>query len=135
VIDTIHHFVAIAGRVMDDLTGRPIAGAQATIVSAPAKFQPRTSQAGDNTGLQDLTATGPDGFFHFMDLPNGDYEIQFNATGAPPVSAKLAVARVPGVVTRPVYADVKLEVIATPAVVATKPAKSEADQRPKGKKR
>jgi hypothetical protein len=135
MIDTIHRFLAITGRVTDDATSGPIAGAQARIVSAPRGFQPRMGQAGANTGPQDLEVTGPDGFFHFMNLPNGDYEIELKAMGAPPVNAKLAVVRAPGVAMRPVNADVKLDLTATPAAAATKPAKSKADRRPKEERR
>jgi hypothetical protein len=125
MIDTIHRFVAIAGRAIDDSAGKPVAGAQARIVSGPPGFQP-------SVGHLD---TRPDGLFYFMDLPNGDYVIELKAAGAPPVNTRVAVARASGAVMPPANADAKLELHATQATVVTKPAKSKTERRPNEQKR
>jgi hypothetical protein len=70
----------IAGRVVDALTGEPIAAAQVAVRG----FAPITaSQPGSWTPLVPLTrrASGPDGRFEFTDLPVGQYLLEASAEG------------------------------------------------------
>lgn len=61
------------------------------------------------TERPDRTTTGADGHFHFMDLPNGDYEIRVTAPGAEQeVAVPVHIDRQHGQVKPPEKADVVL---------------------------
>jgi hypothetical protein len=120
MIDRIHHFVAITGRATDEVTGKPVAAARVNLVSE-GKFLVR----------RDQQVTGPDGFFYFMDLPNGEYRIQVSAPGAPPASAKVQVTRALDKFTRPATADVTLKLTERPKSPEAPSAKAKSDKRPK----
>lgn len=61
-IATIRHRAAICGHVVDDVSGRGIAGARVAIEA-----------------LDLTTLSGPDGFFGFIDLAEGPYELTATA--------------------------------------------------------
>jgi hypothetical protein len=84
--ETVRHQVAIAGRLADAGTGKPVGGALVTINEderTPAAFksllEARAMQYGDAwatmTERPDRARTAPDGLFYFLDLPDGDYTL------------------------------------------------------------
>jgi Carboxypeptidase regulatory-like domain len=87
--EIVRHRVAIAGRVTDAQTGRTIGGAQVRITTAPAAFTDglalRAIQYGAGwTAMAerpDRTRTAPDGHFHFLDLPDGQYTLTASLPG------------------------------------------------------
>ncbi len=80
--DVVSHHVAIAGRVSDRQTGKPVPGARVTI-TGPADFTARLAlqaqQHGDRwermAERPDRTRAAADGHFHFIDLPAGSYAL------------------------------------------------------------
>ncbi|MBD1873781.1 carboxypeptidase regulatory-like domain-containing protein [Nodosilinea sp. FACHB-131] len=78
--------VAIAGRVVEALTQRAIAGAVVTINQAPPAFQQRLRlkqlTVGDRPieGLSQVVSA-IDGCFHFLDLPVGTYTLTASLPG------------------------------------------------------
>lgn len=82
-IEATRHQVAVAGQVTDKQTGWTIDGAQIEVTSAPPEFTDwldnRRIQYGDrwNSMVErpDRTRTEPDGHFHFIDLPGGQYTL------------------------------------------------------------
>jgi hypothetical protein len=84
--ERVRHQVAIAGRLADAGTGKPVSGALVTINEderTPAAFksllEARAMQYGDAwaamTERPDRARTAPDGLFYFLDLPDGDYTL------------------------------------------------------------
>lgn len=76
------HQVAIAGRVLDGHTGKPVAGALVSMTAMPPVFQKRlvitsSSRADWDEMLErpDRTRTRKDGLFYFLDLPEGSYTL------------------------------------------------------------
>lgn len=65
LLDPIAYAGIFEGRVLDDVTNMPIAGAAVELGSMD---------------YWDMTMTDPDGYFHF-DLPNGDYHYRVSAMG------------------------------------------------------
>lgn len=67
---------ALAGKVVDALTSRPIAGAAAVITAGPAAFQRlvalRQAQGG---AAPERAASAADGCFAFIALPDGAYTV------------------------------------------------------------
>jgi hypothetical protein len=61
------HQVAIAGKVTDIVTGRPLPGARVSVSCTSGKLE--------------LTAES-DGHFHVLDLANGTYEVEASLPGA-----------------------------------------------------
>lgn len=85
------HQVAIAGKVYDPETSLGVAGAAVTITTMPAtftkwlslralSFQERWDKL---TERPDRTVTASDGFFRFIDLPDGDYTVTISAKEGP----------------------------------------------------
>jgi hypothetical protein len=81
------HQVAIAGKVVDPETSLGVAGATVTITAMPATFtkwlslralsyQDRWDKLAERP---DRTVTAPDGFFRFIDLPDGTYTVTVSA--------------------------------------------------------
>lgn len=87
---TVHHQVAIAGRVIDKQTLRSLGGALVEITKAPPDFMSRLDiyalQYGttwkDMLKRPDRALTTRDGHFHFMDLPDGAYTLKATLPGA-----------------------------------------------------
>lgn len=79
----VHHQVAVAGRVIDAGTGKPIAGATVSIGEGPEAFkrilEARARQSREaSTAIvarPDQARTAADGIFYFLDLPDGDYTL------------------------------------------------------------
>ena len=79
----VRHQVAIAGRVTDALTRRPLGGALVNIVEMPAAAKRRLAMKSIQYGglwnsmaeRVDRTRTADDGLFYFLDLPDGEYTI------------------------------------------------------------
>jgi len=76
-----HHQVAIAGRVLNAVSGKPVVRAHVEITNGPPKYIERqalpphfgSSEGAKRTEL--TTRTRPDGLFFFLDLPEGDYKL------------------------------------------------------------
>jgi Carboxypeptidase regulatory-like domain len=77
------HQVAIAGQVSDRETGQTIANAIVEITAMPDAFEKKRSLQALRYGSEwetlakrcDRTTTAIDGFFHFIDLPPGEYTL------------------------------------------------------------
>lgn len=77
------HAVAISGHVTDAQTGKAVGGARVAITSAPTAFTDSLALKALQHGSRwatlkkrpDRTYTAVDGYFHFMDLPDGDYTL------------------------------------------------------------
>jgi len=76
------HRVAIAGLVLDGVSGKPIPGAQIEITVKPQAFADKValleaSSRGQGPGPQslDTAKTRSDGLFYFLDLPEGRYQV------------------------------------------------------------
>jgi hypothetical protein len=77
----VRHRVAIAGRVIDANSGKPLR-ARVEIVAGPPEYEARLSAAGDSRTVGEpsghdarATRTRPDGLFFFLDLPAGEYTL------------------------------------------------------------
>ncbi len=80
--DVVRHQVAIAGRITDQRTGKPLPGARVTITGPPAftaRLALQAQQYGDRwermSERPDRTRAAADGHFHFLDLPAGPYTL------------------------------------------------------------
>ena len=79
----VRHLVAIAGRVIDAQTGKPIGGARVKITAGPSAFTSWLATGAKQHGTRwdvmeerpDQTRSAGDGHFHFMDLPDGAYTL------------------------------------------------------------
>jgi hypothetical protein len=73
----IRHQVAIAGQVINAQTKKAIANVEVMITKAPDAFTDwlklKSLQPGKRS--PDLTRTAFDGYFHFWDLPEGEYSL------------------------------------------------------------
>jgi hypothetical protein len=76
------HRVAIAGLVVDGVTGKPIVGAHVEIVGKPAAYDAKLALLADSLGdagremeRPDTAQTRSDGLFYFLDLPEGRYKV------------------------------------------------------------
>lgn len=102
--------VTIAGRVTDDRTNAPLAGAHVTIdvIEGPAELRERIRASGGRP-----LRTAADGGFHYDDLPAGRYELTVRLTEAGTryggAKAEVEVKTEGGAGARkPAYADVGL---------------------------
>jgi hypothetical protein len=68
---------AIAGIVVDGVTGRPVAGVQVTITKMPPAFKTVLAVRARLSERAEVTITAPDGGFRFVDLPDGAYTLSF----------------------------------------------------------
>jgi hypothetical protein len=83
VWEEIRHQVAVVGRVLDEQTGETVSHAIVRITEGPAKFilelNIKKKQYGERWSTMverlDQTRTAADGFFHFLDLPDGQYTL------------------------------------------------------------
>lgn len=76
-IDKIVHRAALVGRVLDQRTQQPLAGAAVAITVGPPAWTARVAarQQGQPTARPDLTTTDGDGFYRWLDLPPGAYTL------------------------------------------------------------
>ena len=88
--EVVRHQVAITGRVTDVQTRQAIGGALVSIMDAPAAFTNRLALRAQQYGpawvsmleRPDRTTTAPDGHFHFLDLPDGQYTLMASLPGS-----------------------------------------------------
>ena len=86
---TARHRVALAGLVTDGITSKAIAGALVSIANSPAAFQRWLRLYSTQFGAAwstmperpDQTRSRADGLFYFLDLPNGNYELNISVPG------------------------------------------------------
>lgn len=107
------HRVAIAGRVLDAGTGKPVADAAVSISAMPAAFEKKLAIAllayedRWNTMLErpDRTRTRDDGLFYFLDLPDGKYNL---SASIPSYGKRYGTVQQPAVVSRDGKGDTKI---------------------------
>lgn len=96
--EIVRHKVAICGRVVD-ARGEMACGVSVNIVSMPDVFLTRVSAAAsaaekkwDNLDERlDRTVTRVDGIFYFLDLPAGQYALNFDTRTGSQDEGKVAV--------------------------------------------
>lgn len=99
------HRVAIAGRVIDGGTGKPIADATVSLNKTPAAFEQKLAMSSLMYGnrwktLQqrpDRTRSREDGLFYFLDLPEGTYNV---SASIPTYGNRYGTAQQPALVSR-----------------------------------
>jgi hypothetical protein len=73
------HRVAIAGVVVDGVTGKPVAGARVEIKASPKEYQAwlarQCATCITDPARPEVVRTRRDGLFYFLDLPAGDYSL------------------------------------------------------------
>lgn len=87
--ETVRRQVAISGSVKDMVTRKPLGGVEVVVVSGPPAFVSELELLKKiygihRDGLKNLsvkTNTGNDGFFYFMDLPDGNYTVEARCPG------------------------------------------------------
>jgi len=107
------HRVAIAGRVFDASTVKPVAGAAVSITAMPETFERKLALASLAYGNRwdtlkqrpDRTITREDGLFYFLDLPDGDYNL---SASIPSYGNRFGSAQQPAVVSRDSNGDTKI---------------------------
>jgi hypothetical protein len=88
--ETVRHRAAIAGRVTDAGTGKPLPGARIEITAGPAVFTGRLALLAQQHGKRwaamaerpDRSRAASDGFFRFLDLPAGQYTLSASLPGS-----------------------------------------------------
>lgn len=92
----VRHRVVIGGRVVDGKTKRPVSGALVALMAMPETFKMRcaasvaaASQPGSRGASRlDQTRTSATGYYYFLDLPEGPYELKAAGLGrTPPVGS------------------------------------------------
>jgi hypothetical protein len=97
----VRHVVRMCGRVVDE-KGRPVAGADVTLWSAPEPAGGKRPSAARQQGpadvcaLLDQTSSRPDGFYFFLDCHPGRFFVRALAAGARTCTVKGARAAVEG---------------------------------------
>jgi len=101
----VRHRVVIGGRVVDGKTKRPVSGAVVALTAMPETFKVRcaasvaaVSQPGSRGASRlDQTRTSAAGYYYFLDLPEGPYDLKATGSGrTPPVGtgkAKVSLDR------------------------------------------
>ena len=88
------HRVAIGGRVVDAKTKRPVAGAVVALTAMPEELKLRCAASVDaarqsvskRINRLDQARTSAAGYYYFLDLPKGSYELRATGLGrTPPV--------------------------------------------------
>jgi hypothetical protein len=87
--EKIRHQVAIAGKVSDKETGQTIGGAIVEITEMPEPFKTKLALKALQYGANwqtlperpDRTRTAVDGYFYFVDLPDGNYTLRATLPG------------------------------------------------------
>jgi hypothetical protein len=107
------HRVAIAGRVADGESGKPVEEAEVRVTEMPAAFKKSLELAALQYGKQwplmidrpDKTWTRADGLFYFLDLPNGKYSLR---ASLPNQRKRYGVAHEKATVSRDANGEVKV---------------------------
>lgn len=101
----VRHRVVIGGRVVDGKTKRPVSGALVALTAMPETFKVRCAAsiaAASQPGFRvvtrlDQTRTSAAGYYYFLDLPAGPYDLKATGLGRiPPVGtgkAKVSLDR------------------------------------------
>ena len=101
----VRHRVAIGGQVTDGKTKRPVTGAVVALTTMPEEYKVRCATSVDaahQSGSErvhrlDQTRTSAAGYYYFLDLPKGSYEVRATGVGrTPPVGtgkAKVSLDR------------------------------------------
>jgi hypothetical protein len=82
-LPTAVHRAAIAGVVVDAVTGAPVASVEVAITKMPSAFQTVLTVLAGSPAQPDRTVTAADGGFRFVDLPDGAYTLSFAMPHAP----------------------------------------------------
>jgi hypothetical protein len=132
-VSEVRHFVAIAGRVTSNVDQQAVAGAELQLVGYPPSLKMRLEAQEKKGGEQRpwlaeqayRTLSHDDGHFYFIDLPNGDYEIEVTAAGVTEKTrVPVRLARQPIAVQRPEKVDLVVQM--KPAQLAKSPPDSRA---------
>jgi hypothetical protein len=107
------HRVAIAGRVLDAATGKPVAAAAVSITTMPEAFERKLALASLAHGNRwdalkqrpDRTSTRDDGLFYFLDLPDGAYGLTASLPGQ---GNRYGTAQEPATVARDKQGDTRI---------------------------
>lgn len=83
------HRVAIGGQVVDERTKRPVSDAVVVLTGVPDEFKVRCEASMDaarqsgpeRVNRLDLTRTSAAGYYYFLDLPKGQYELKATGLG------------------------------------------------------
>jgi len=114
--ETVRRQVAVAGRVIDTRSGKPLPGALVTITGASAAFQKKLAAKAMQYGAlwdgmverNDRTRSRKDGSFYFLDLPDGDYKLQ---ASLPNMGRRYGVLEESATVSRDAAGKIKLAFI------------------------
>src|ERR1700690_791643 len=107
------HRVAIAGRVLDASTGKPVADAAVSFNKMPAAFETKLAIASLSYGDRwnsmlarpDRTRTREDGLFYFLDLPDGEYSL---SASIPSYGKRYGTEEQPATVSRDKKGNIKI---------------------------
>jgi len=108
--DIVGHRVAIAGRVLDAGTGKPLGDAEVVIKMPDTLKKPEAavmSKAGRRNTMAespDTTRSRPDGLFYFLDLPDGEYSLR---ASLPRYGSRYGQAEESATVSRSASGDLK----------------------------
>ena len=108
--------VAIAGRVVDAGTGKPLGDAQVAITAMPPAFTkwlkfaaiPYGSRWGKMSERADRTRSRADGWFFFMDLPDGSYRLQ---ASAPAFGRRFGRVEEPAKISRDAGGNIRMAIV------------------------
>jgi hypothetical protein len=111
--DIVRHRVAIAGRVFDAGTGKPLSDAEVVIDKMPDTFKkrldavmmPYANRPSTAVERPDKTRSRPDGLFYFLDLPDGKYSVR---ASVPSYGNRYGKAEQPATVSRDANGDTKI---------------------------
>jgi hypothetical protein len=109
----VRHQVAIAGRVIDAGTQKPLAGAEIEIAEMPPALKSALATKSMQYGSRwdamaerpDRARTAADGLFYFLDLPDGQYTV---AASVARLGRRYGVAQCEAKVSRDAQGKVKL---------------------------
>jgi hypothetical protein len=110
------HKVAIAGRVLDAVSGKPMGGADVLLTTVPEAFRQRLTVVSSAYATQwnqmmerpDRTQSRPDGLFYFLDLPDGDYGLRISM---PSLGRRYGGLEVPATVSRDKDGNIKFRLL------------------------
>ena len=113
------HEVAIAGRVLDAITGKPMGCADVALIAMPAAVEQRLKFTALAYGKQwagmlerpDRTQSRADGLFYFLDLPDGDYSLRVSM---PSLGNRFGKLELPAKVSRDAGGNVKFGLLRCP---------------------